>query len=144
MRRLLLGLLLIVLPTLGGAQALEQRISDELATQGFAVTAMYRTWLGRLRVIAESDSQYRELVFDPATGELLQDYVELLANRERRLTADDDDRRDRNQWADVVAEPEMGVSIFVPEVAPAPGTEAPGDVTFASEGAQPGLGGAGE
>ena len=51
-----------------------------LQEQGYEILEMHRTWLGRVRVIAESANIRREIVFNPGTGEILRDYaVDLVA-----------------------------------------------------------------
>lgn len=133
MSRLLLILALTLAPLCAAAQALEERIVQALALQGFTVTEMDRTWLGRLWVVAQSDTLYRELIFDPATGEILQDYVTRLSTHQSQIAERDDPRR-RTQtggiaalsepgadatvagdWSDVVTEPEIGVTVDLPD-----------------------------
>jgi hypothetical protein len=131
MRRLILALIIALSPTWSSAQALEEQIVAALQAQGFAVEAMNRTWLGRLRVVAQSDTYYRELVFDPATGAVLQDYVTTLSARESSLAeqaAASEDRYDDDgngngaaaraaeNWSDVVQEPALDAAVMVPTV----------------------------
>lgn len=81
MRRLLTILTLILGTTLpASAATIEERIAAELQAQGYDIVEANRTWLGRLRIVAENDDIRRELVFNPGTGEILRDYsVQLTA-----------------------------------------------------------------
>lgn len=126
MRRLAL-LIFLLFPAIAAAEApsLEAQIATALDDQGFAVLVMERTWLGRLRVVAESATHHRELVFDPATGELLDDYLVTLSALAMRTTATDgghDDRDDDDtDWSSVVRESVADVTVEVPAVAATPG-----------------------
>jgi hypothetical protein len=128
---ILLVLALVLQPIQAPAQALESRVAQALADQGFVVIRMERTWLGRLRVVAESATYYRELVFDPATGEILNDYVTTLDSRGETMTVmERSGVRDRDPsatetdavaattevWVDVVTEPDVGVVVDLPDV----------------------------
>lgn len=112
--------------------SLEAQIAAALAEQGYAVLYMERTWLGRLRVVAEDATRRRELVFDPGSGEILNDSVRSIPAaapppRARQGDDDDDDSSPRvtalgaevvrdlsaEQWVDVVDEPD-GVTVDVP------------------------------
>ena len=66
---------LIGLPQLTAAQSVEDQVFAQLQEQGFTVIEVRRTFLGRIRFIAESAYLYRELVINPQTGEILRDYV---------------------------------------------------------------------
>jgi hypothetical protein len=57
------------------AQSIDERIAASLQAEGYQIVTMSRTWLGRIYVIAETDSVRREMVFNPATGEVLRDYA---------------------------------------------------------------------
>lgn len=74
------------------AQTVEDQIVAALELQGYVIISMERTWLGRLRVLAEDDRMRRELVFNPGTGEILRDFSIGLALLRRD---DGDARRDR-------------------------------------------------
>jgi len=83
-------------------QTVEEQIVAALELQGYVIISMERTWLGRLRVLAEDDRVRRELVFNPGTGEILRDFsigLALLrrddrdARRDRRDDHDDDGGR---------------------------------------------------
>ena len=66
---------LMGLPQLAAAQSVEDQVFAQLQEQGFTVIEVRRTFLGRIRFIAESAYLYRELVINPQTGEILRDYV---------------------------------------------------------------------
>ena len=51
-----------------------EQISGQLQSQGFTITSVEKTWLGRVRIVARSAVYDREVVFVPATGEILRDY----------------------------------------------------------------------
>jgi hypothetical protein len=57
------------------AQSIDERIAASLQAEGYEIVTMNRTWLGRIYVIAETDTIRREMVFNPATGEVLRDYA---------------------------------------------------------------------
>lgn len=57
------------------ADTIEARIASALSEQGYVIVSMERTWLGRLRVLAEDAAMRREMVFNPMTGEILRDML---------------------------------------------------------------------
>lgn len=71
-----------VLPA--GAVTIEERIAAELMSQGYEILESNRTWLGRLRIVAENDEIRREIVINPGTGEILRDYSVMLTVLEQR------------------------------------------------------------
>lgn len=86
---------LLALATPVRAETTEERIAAALTEQGYVIVSMERTWLGRLRVLAEDGQFRRELVFNPVTGEILRDLSVLLSELESQPT-----RRDRSQNRD--------------------------------------------
>ena len=75
------------------AQTAQDRIVQQLRDQGFDEIEVTRTWLGRVRIVAEEDDTLREIILNPSTGHILRDYwVE--------LDDDDDDDRDENDDED--------------------------------------------
>ena len=76
-------LLLVALPLAGWAQSVEDQIVSQLRAQGFEKIEVSRSLLGRTVLRATSDQFDREMVFNPATGEILRDLVT------RRLSSDD-------------------------------------------------------
>ncbi len=74
--RTLLLCLALALPT-GAARAatITEQIVSQLTDQGFNQISVSRTLLGRTRIKATSREFQREIVFNPATGEILRDYV---------------------------------------------------------------------
>jgi hypothetical protein len=103
MRNLFLALA-VALSMAGPAAAneLTDEVTTALVSQGYEITQMNRTWLGRVRIVAESDEVRREIVINPYTGEVLRDYSVLLANAEeepaerRNLFEDNDDSSSAN------------------------------------------------
>ena len=51
------------------------QILSTLKSRGYTIVDQHRTWLGRERIIATKDGTSREIVFIPATGEILRDYA---------------------------------------------------------------------
>ena len=64
----------------GWALTVEERLLAGLQAQGYTVIEKGYTFLGRLRIVAESSEIYREIVVNPATGEILRDYAIYLTN----------------------------------------------------------------
>ena len=71
MTLLLTGLLLLASPAT--AQTLEDSIDQQLRAQGYEKVTISRTLLGRVFVVAEGGGRRREIVINPATGEVLRD-----------------------------------------------------------------------
>lgn len=78
MRTFLLIIAFLLAPLGAAAQSVEDQITAQLQAQGYVEITMTRTLLGRLRVIAESPDHSRELVINPATGQILRDRVSQL------------------------------------------------------------------
>lgn len=74
-----LGILALT-PLAASAQSFQDHILTQLADQGFHDFEVSKTLLGRIRVISQSETLHRELVFNPVTGEILRDYWEVLPN----------------------------------------------------------------
>lgn len=51
-------------------------IVAQLRAQGFAQISIGHTFLGRVRILANSVHLHREIVLNPKTGEILRDYTE--------------------------------------------------------------------
>lgn len=83
MRRVFLVAALLVLGAKAGADTISDQVIKNLRAQGFEVVQMDRTWLGRMWILARNDTTQREVVFNPATGEILRDYAVLLATLKR-------------------------------------------------------------
>ena len=61
----------------GPAAAIEAgEIVAQLRAQGFAQIRVSHTFLGRVRIEAQSPRLHREIVLNPKTGEILRDYTE--------------------------------------------------------------------
>jgi hypothetical protein len=70
---------LILATVLTGSAAVADplnEIATELRQQGYQITEVRRTWLGRIQVTAETRNVRREIVFDRVTGEVRRDLVE--------------------------------------------------------------------
>ncbi|MGR3467945.1 MAG: hypothetical protein ACU0CI_08700 [Shimia sp.] len=62
-------------PTVSLAQSVEEQVVLQLQNLGYTDIVLSRTFLGRLRVIAERPGRVREIVLNPSTGEVLRDLV---------------------------------------------------------------------
>lgn len=74
--RILSAIVLGTIIAAGPAAAQESGVSDVVRTlraEGFQVTRIGRTWLGRIRIEAENNSSTREVIVSRSTGEILQD-----------------------------------------------------------------------
>lgn len=66
--------LCLSLGTAGFATPGQDIVTASLQAQGFEVTLVHWTWLGRIRIIAVSADIRREIVINPNSGEILRDY----------------------------------------------------------------------
>jgi uncharacterized membrane protein YgcG len=55
------------------ADVYERTIVEQLQAEGFSSISTERTWLGRMRIVAESAEGQREIVINPNNGEVLRD-----------------------------------------------------------------------
>lgn len=62
-------------PALAQADPVTTAIVQQLEGQGFTITEVRRTLLGRVRIVSERGALTRELVFDPRNGIILRDLV---------------------------------------------------------------------
>ena len=68
---------LALVASMAVAQSPADAVVQQLREQGYLEFAVSRTLLGRVRVVALApDGTQREIVFNPATGEILRDYSE--------------------------------------------------------------------
>lgn len=77
-RQLLIGLAAVAGTQLcAGGAALAAGFADEIVAQlrkqGFGNIVVERTWLGRIRILAERSDARREIILNPGTGEILRD-----------------------------------------------------------------------
>ncbi len=63
-----------LVPALAQADEIQDAIVRELGAQGYTHVKISRTWLGRLRFVATSESREREIIINARTGEILRDY----------------------------------------------------------------------
>jgi len=70
------------------------RVVEALATTGFEVEHISRTWLGRIRIEATNGSVTRELIVNRVTGEVLRDYWEDDHDDDHDDEDEDDDEDD--------------------------------------------------
>lgn len=55
------------------AQDFNAIVVEQLKSAGFTEIRVSRTWLGRMRVVAQNDKFRRELILNPRTNEILRD-----------------------------------------------------------------------
>ncbi len=103
MRRLFLAgaLALLALPAL--AADIPAAWVRQLGLDGYEEITVSRTWLGRVRIVAEKGEIHREIIINRRTGEVLRDYsrhedgsIRLPLGFEVELGDDDVDRRSSN------------------------------------------------
>ena len=70
------------------SQTVEQRLVAELTGQGYTILEDGHTFLGRLRIVAENETLYREIVVNPSTGEVFRDYAVALADMTKPGSSD--------------------------------------------------------
>ena len=58
-----------------------QIFSDKIESEGYTITKVQKTWFGRVMIVSEDELHWRETVFDPASGDLLQDKILLKTDR---------------------------------------------------------------
>ncbi|MEM7723739.1 MAG: hypothetical protein AAF376_15410 [Pseudomonadota bacterium] len=96
-RAVLLGmgsLLGTVHPLAAQDDAATRSVIRQLEEQGFTVTEVSRTFLGRVRVVSQRGRLIREIVFDPRNGAVLRDFTEGAGPTIRGAPDDDDDDDD--------------------------------------------------
>ncbi|MDG1530103.1 MAG: hypothetical protein P8Q99_01995 [Paracoccaceae bacterium] len=79
---------------------------SSLEGQGYKITEVSRTWLGRVVIEAETDRHEREIVLDPISGEILRDYWERRDDDE----VDHDDEEEGKSWFLFLFKPSRGGS----------------------------------
>lgn len=63
----------------GHASPGQDMVTASLQEQGFEIRLVHWTLLGRIRIVAVSDTVRREIVINPNTGEILRDYSQAIA-----------------------------------------------------------------
>jgi hypothetical protein len=86
------GSLFLAPPVLAAASP-EEEIARSLVGQGFAITSRHRTFLGRVRFTAVKGATQREVVVDPASGEILRDYSKRSGSPSAPVRAGNNDGR---------------------------------------------------
>ena len=87
-RVLIICLLFAAPPALADAERVREYIVRELREDGYSSIRMSRTWLGRMRFVAETSDRRREIVVNPATGVILRDYIRWLIDDDDNLSPD--------------------------------------------------------
>lgn len=75
---LILSLTVVALPAAAQVDDVRGRIIQQLHDEGFTEIHVSKTWLGRLRFEAFSETARREIVVNPSTGVILRDYLQML------------------------------------------------------------------
>jgi hypothetical protein len=73
-RNLLFAAAITLAPISASADQIRESIVTQLRSQGFTSITVSRTLLGRSRVVAQSPTLDREIIFNPVTGEIIRDY----------------------------------------------------------------------
>lgn len=58
-----------------------QDLIEELKAEGFVYFEIRRTFLGRARIIAYSDTEIREIIINPSTSEVLRDLAQEISGQ---------------------------------------------------------------
>ena len=72
---LVAALLVLAAPAVAQSDRLVDRVARELRGAGYEDISAYRTLLGRIRIVAETEGARREIVIEPSTGAILRDYT---------------------------------------------------------------------
>ena len=73
------------------ARDMATSIIRQLTGQGFVNVVQERTLLGRVRITATRNGGFREIIFNPKTGEILRDFWQPGADAEEDIDLIDDD-----------------------------------------------------
>lgn len=79
------------------------KLTAQLRKQGFEKIDISRTWLGRTRIVARSDTFRREIILNSRSGEILRDYWEQIGENgesESGLFDPEDDYDDDDEMSD--------------------------------------------
>lgn len=57
------------------AASIAENVTAQLLEQGYTVTSVERTLLGRTRIVAVKNGQEREIILNGRTGEILRDFL---------------------------------------------------------------------
>lgn len=110
------------------ADPLQDQVTATLEAQGYEVVSVGHTWLGRIRILAQSDEVRREIVLNPTTGEVLRDYsMRRVADATTGLgfeTESGNDSADRASAARTTADPLASALEATTESVAAPVTDA--------------------
>ena len=113
LKRLVILLILFAAPpALADADRLRDVVVRELRDDGYTEIRISRTWLGRMRFVANRPGARREIVINPATGAILRDYVRFWRDEDGTISSgsggsgsggeedDDDDDDDDDDESD--------------------------------------------
>lgn len=94
-RQFLVGAALCAtMPCAAQAQTAEDQVVSQLKRQGYRRIEVYRTLLGRTRILAIGPRGRREVILHPSTGAILRDY------EDRSYRDDTDDDREDSSGRD--------------------------------------------
>ena len=82
-KTLAIAITLAMAPHAAHAQSVEEQIIAQLEAQGFTQIEVSRTLLGRIKLEAVSPTLVRQLIVNPATGEVLRDFWEERDDKDR-------------------------------------------------------------
>jgi hypothetical protein len=118
----IIPLVIALAATSASANPFKDSIIAQLSAQGFSEIRVSRTFLGRTRVVATSSELRREIIFNPATGEILRDYwrdkVPTIRTVNRGNEDDDNPVRGTNtaRIVDPVVEDNENTDVAAPDV----------------------------
>lgn len=105
---------MILAATAGALADPSEAIQQQLRAQGYVITEVGRTWLGRVRIEAQLGRYRREVVLDPVTGEVRRDLVEDTTQKADRsggmLARRNNDQNGTERDTTVVGSPSGAVS----------------------------------
>ena len=85
------------------AQTPRESVPEVLERQGYDILQIHWTWLGRIRIVAQTDEIYREIVISPDTGEILRDYATTHAELDARRASLKERRERRSRRIETTA-----------------------------------------
>ncbi|MDJ1017875.1 MAG: hypothetical protein QNJ35_15310 [Paracoccaceae bacterium] len=100
------GITLAAVPAQAQTSSIQDRIVEALGQEGYREVSVTRTWLGRLRFVAEKPGAEREIVVNPNTGVVLRDYERVLIDDDDEDGGWDEDEADDEEDEDEEEEDE--------------------------------------
>lgn len=91
--------ILLAAPALAKSEMVDD-IVRQLEKRGYTSITVTETWLGRVRILAEGPKGSREIIVNPATGEILRDLKRAKGKDSSDLLDDDEDSDDDKSSGD--------------------------------------------